>query len=1526
MVNRYQDLLNAVPKGQFYDAAGEILPYTDKPPEFRFTTTKPNTIFHVALNSVDYGTIKTDANGVAIVLGRDKFTRQALDPGEYDISIVDQQDGQTLHFYVTIKNIATWFAMYADVLEQLDDEITDMDNARTLANAPQSYIESAFGRALRQPRPTTFLIEDYRNMLRQLRQAYRHFGGHPFGLSQAVESFTSVSPLLVPQAWRPHWILGLQLIDNNKFQERSRENPAEFGPAGALTTSPIPELANINRQSRYWVHAAVGLTSPASSAFRAPPFAQRLTVTLNTPGQSVTITGKDESGATVTEIVPDPSIVGAVATYETETSFDSVTSAVRIGGLDVQIGLSESRFARITDIGSYNRAGASVDLTYYGRLGDVVQLSWGVGPITEVRLGAAGSVNANGISAVGKATAQLHDADRNAWAIATIESLGTYNLDPRGNLLSREYHDRLGIEIDGHGLLRVHIGKNAPTDPDNQTGVDTDVVARINAALTADPRYGASYVNLLSNVGASMITGTQGDNKDVLSLKSKTAGLSSRVKIHPVPSDASPDVLGLAFPTTRLAFPISGGSPRALMLPSGRAARFPAVSTFDATTERQFKIRIRGLRYSTSSGSAFTAGITYPNDGTATAAVAITLSGYTFTPSDIGGHVRWEDASYPLTNSGMHTIIAVGTSTSTPFGTPNGAALVLHESSITGGRFALPTASAGAGAVYHPGETRTVVDSIAVPNRLLTGVFVPTPLNPTPYLWPAGAVVELADDNPYEAHGSVGLGTIDLELDAAYRPFRDFGDSITFANTTDSFGGMRLTSSRADFSDPTLIGFTIRVSGTENLENVSPANGFVITNNDAVNGKYVDFANLNGLEEGTITPSNFEWNIDDIPFPATVPVDTLTISGADMPDGWQVTSASTTVVTTNTDSNAVGGVPGLFVPSKVELTGPSVQFQRDVPRALAYRGLPLDLSIWVQEHSLDGTEYKVEVSFNGGTDFHTIIDGTVNATVSASFATGTQFVGPQDPSELHGTFFVPFDATTCILRLTRSPSSATVGTVSIEQMALRSPTGTGLYTGDNTIVRSQKRTKFGELLYVWSAEPLIDEERKYLGLPIAVDALPNANNSIGVSTAKQPGHIDYITNAHGYYDRFDVSELDDSGSMLLRKNLRGVYDSTNWLDLEAATTLTNVEVVIGTPSRMSYVRPTRISAVSTETLGMVDGGDGPGTARATLSQPSNHDGSLAGPAYPQAPNSYRGTGARLYEAKGFDTTLVNADGLVTLLPAGTLIPMTDEPDDASIQPWEFMSASQIRINAPYFDAASTYLLDYDVLIRATSETFQLAGPGMTPADYLWMLDLSAYRRHEVIERYVPRSEQAQFIGDFTAKLSEHADITTSTATLTRNSGFVQTVVNFADWNFVDSTHIKILPTVFDNTSIYTISYTAKVPHVQPVPRLMFEWRAAEDENDLLTDAVAWTQVGDSNPDLSAAGLAGAEDRLEPPFVITPYFGAGDNVTLNQTHAWHQVRVTAFNVTDVRDFRLYGMGVKGIHLFGPTAHAPGILTP
>lgn len=1424
MANRYDDLLAALPRGKFYqiEEGSTVLPYQDAPHEFEFRTNKANRRFIAYVGDVEIGEIMSDIDGRAIVR-----TVRNLAPGEYEIRILDPLDSTITRDYVSIKHLAAWLDMYATVLNEMDVQIDEMDAARSIETVTPTYIQEVYGAPLRAPKLSSFVHEDYRRQLIQMRSAFRHFGGHPYGLSQVVEAFTSVSPFIVPKEWRPFWVVGTNVLgQNGDLASRSRMVTQQYAPPGAST--PILDFPDLNRQLRFYVHP--NITGTVTSGFRQPPEPGRITVTIADTNR-MTVEGTDENGDTVSEIIPDPAVTAAAGTYYSQNIFTTITEATKSGTAGL-IGLGDKHFVRVTRVGDFNRPALAKTLYYDGLdADDLPQFTLDTGEST---LGPE------------QGLVTLKDIGRAAklFGIVEVAAAGTFNLDPlSGTLLL--FHDRLWLEIDDRGVLGIDIGEGSATV------TPATAATRINDAFNADTRYGASY-----NAVASVITGTEGDNDLVLSIRAPnelTTSNRSRVKIHPGPCDAAPvQVFNLPRSSSRLT--ANAGS----TLTCVSTQQMPDVATADpAPFRRRFDARVRGLRLGITAGSL---NAILSDNVSMTMRVSLSPT-YTFSAADVGGYVRWADGENPAANDGLHKII----------GLAGAHAILLHENPELGVEFDVggDGTSTGFGAVYAPGEIVTVTNNNKSTN-VLTLLAAPA------QTWLAGAIVEVVDDTPYTADGSLGIGEIDLDVDTTFRPYHDFGDSISFVSGTT----WRITSLRATFSGAS---GNVIISGATNAEN----NGtFPIT---AAGTTTLDFTNANAVAE----TSEFEWALEALP--STLD-DALTPQGASMPDGWRVMSAATTVTLGNSSGVSSTQAPGLYTPSRVILASANnIQFQKNFLEALVYRGLPLTATFWVQEHTANSTEYQIDVSFDDGSTFFEVEAVDLNSTILEI----TNVRGPLNPTAVAGTFYVPYDATTCIIRLTRTPDVAAAGTMSFERFVLHSATGTSLAMGENTVLRSQKRTKFGELLYIWSPETLPEEDLKALGLsPDGSSSQPATVSDDGLSLeGYKQGHIDRVTSAHAYWDRVDVSEIDDTVVPGVRLNLRGVYDDTDWDALATADTLEMLTSVAGTPPRMSHIKPSRASLIEEETLTMSDGGGGSGIA--TLSLTSNHEG-----AYPQAPNTGTGTGARLYELRIEDTTITLTNGLVSTIPAGAPIPLPDSVDEDSVQPWEFTAANAIRVNSPYFNSTSTYVIDYDVLMRATSEAIELEAPEVTMEDYVWLADLAHYKRHNVEERNRSRLEQLNFLADYTAQLSERAD-TNEAATITRNNGLVTETVPSINWVFTNSKTVRLDPGVFDTNSIYSIEYQARVPHIESAVNVRLEWRSATTEGGLT--AASWIEVENNQ-------------------VLSPVYTAGADVTVNAPRAWHQMRVTVTGVVDPEtDLRIYGFGLKGIHLFGANAYAPGVVT-
>jgi hypothetical protein len=463
-------------------------------------------------------------------------------------------------------------------------------------------------------------------------------------------------------------------------------------------------------------------------------------------------------------------------------------------------------------------------------------------------------------------------------------------------------------------------------------------------------------------------------------------------------------------------------------------------------------------------------------------------------------------------------------------------------------------------------------------------------------------------------------------------------------------------------------------------------------------------------------------------------------SGGSLPDGWKPT---------NVAASTSGMVyPAFFNPLRqvldVSVGGVDAELFRDVPLvAERYVGFQIRASFWVQWHGAAAQDFRLDVSFDGGATFVAGTPLSVSPTVG-----GTVGGGSLDPIQITEVLEVPYNATSCIVKLV--VVAPPLASFSVERVMVTATHATGLFLGSNTIIRSDKRSLFGELLYIWSPEDLGASENEAIGIPTAPNSLPDVL-----------GHIDYVVNAHGLWERFDISEYSGVDPV----NVKGIYDETAW----TTAALTNMELVIGTPPRLTFVRPSLVSLVEGEELGFV------GTIT-TLAVISIHEGP--------------------YPEESGQNDLLLEDG----------VPVPATPPGGSVTlPWRFLGTTSMQIEPTIFDSSADYVLDYEALIRAESPVIDL---GASFADYLWLADARFHRRLEtdIVQRVL--TVQLLFRTDFKAELELRSDQDRATSVLTKDDGRTRTSVPQANWRYETSQLVVIDSAVFDPDSIYTLEYNS----------------------------------------------------------------------------------------------------------------------
>jgi hypothetical protein len=499
--------------------------------------------------------------------------------------------------------------------------------------------------------------------------------------------------------------------------------------------------------------------------------------------------------------------------------------------------------------------------------------------------------------------------------------------------------------------------------------------------------------------------------------------------------------------------------------------------------------------------------------------------------------------------------------------------------------------------------------------------------------------------------------------------------------------------------------------------------------------------------------------------------DSLELEGGLVPDGWLVAEG------TNFAIKNVGLVSQTGF--GIERGANDIEFQSNITRALEFKGFPIRAQFWVEQHNTASQNFRVDVSFDGGSNFDV---GTVQAVAGTQEAAGGVRTTRPNPTRVARSIVVPNDATSFIVRLVHLGSSAGER-ITVERVIVTSELTSGLYLANGTIVRSDAERNFGEVLYVWSPEDLTAAENAALGITA---------NGQGTTSGK----IDLITPAHITTDRFDVSEYDGSGNPL---NVLGAYDDTGWL----AATLTNMEVVVGVPGRLTYARPTRVSEVPNELLAP----DAFGVASLTL--PTTH----LGP-FPQNPNG--------------STTLTE-----------DAVPVPDTADASGTQPYVFDTGNVIDIDNGEFSASAEYRLTYDVLMSAETEIIDLSADF---ADYLWFVDAYVWR---IVDQSVGTrtvTTAVQFDANFVASLNPPSNLDKNSAVLIEDDGVTQTEVAFANFDFDDQNTLSINAAVFNPTSLYTLTYESIFNRFTRTPDFTLQVRSAATQPLVATATYADTTI------------------------------------------------------------------------------------
>ena len=503
--------------------------------------------------------------------------------------------------------------------------------------------------------------------------------------------------------------------------------------------------------------------------------------------------------------------------------------------------------------------------------------------------------------------------------------------------------------------------------------------------------------------------------------------------------------------------------------------------------------------------------------------------------------------------------------------------------------------------------------------------------------------------------------------------------------------------------------------------------------------------------------------------PASVVIDTLNITGTTLPNGWVKTSIFTPTFTIlNRFSKYEKGI--LMIGS-----GGVTSIEKDIPFNNNLRGLSFSIKAYVYSSAADGVSAAAGISVNFGFGFIAVANNPILDMDDVM----------RQPQLVAGSITVPLNATKFRLQIFTGAATASVG---LEKVIIVQNPNQSLYLGHGTIPRNDSRSKFGSLMYVWSPDQLSQNELNTLGLTESI-TLPNGTYN-GASPIT--GRIADSINTQEEFDVFDITDV-VGGNVV---NVRGSVTDLDW----AATTLINMETVIRSPRRFSYVKPSIISYQNEDPTFTTSP-----PYKATLSVVSDQDQ----------------LHAFLYEDE---------------------IPV---PQDQ----WQFNTSTEIEIISG-FNAAAQYRFEYQALIQVETAPIDIVSPSPNGAD-TWIADYLAWNRHDTVANSYRTEISIEFNANLQATLSQRSDADKLQSVLTENNGLNKRIVPQQAWNYIDSLNVKISGSEFNANSIYTFTYNQQIPDTTRVASILAEIRSAASIFSLGTATYSpYTLIGDNIADAS----------------------------------------------------------------------------
>jgi hypothetical protein len=585
-----------------------------------------------------------------------------------------------------------------------------------------------------------------------------------------------------------------------------------------------------------------------------------------------------------------------------------------------------------------------------------------------------------------------------------------------------------------------------------------------------------------------------------------------------------------------------------------------------------------------------------------------------------------------------------------------------------------------------------------------------------------------------------------------------------------------------------------------------------------------------------------------------------------------------------------------------------------------YEGFEVKFSAWFLSHTMSLVSVDLSFTFDAG--------ATWVAGAPAIVAADAAGAGLEDPTYLEFSAIIPAEVTADNVWVRIHAAQGVAGisfSVDAPHVDIKYITSRAL--GDTTVARSRHRQFFGELLYLWSPEPLTTVEQKFLGLQ---HKEANRNSPfagvlitrISMDTPAGNGTFEYEYNSAGPTQRIRWSSSAGSwgvglGWVVVLSDGPYTVASPDGSYLDVDVKMSALPVLPGTPPVAVSSKVVMISDITTdqgvvrrispahESLDIFDAteydlGGNPINLKGSISEVDFSVVSLINlEIYPASPFRYSFLTPTILPVE--DEQLAFSG-----VPPHTasLLYESDQLQDEAIlfengisfpnNLWQFNSSNQIQIiNPADYNPAALYTISYNPLFQITTPLIDL---GMNFQDYMWLADYMLWDRME----HDPLSHEAIVPVYFTketgqAKLHRRSDMVKTNATLYYEDPNGRVEIYPSSWRFIDPFTVAIDTSQFVAGAQYYLEHGEQRIYPKSGLIVKFEHRSGVDSPGCL--AAPWSEIS-----------------------------RNQNVTVHQPaggHVVHQLRLSVSSIRDLRDFRIRSVVLKGLHIHGATPYLQGL---